>query len=70
MIKLFFKKNWLTLTGVAIGAVGGYLYWFYVGCLSGTCIITSSPINSSLWGGAIGGLLFSHSVFKKNKSDE
>lgn len=63
------KKNWLTLLGVAIGALGGYLYWLYIGCESGSCPITSSPLISSLWGAVMGGLLFS--IFKmEKKSDE
>ena len=30
---------------------------FLIGCLSGTCAITSKPINSTLYGGLMGGLL-------------
>ena len=45
--------------GILIGAVGGFLYWRYVGCASGTCPITSSPVMSTLWGALMGGLLFS-----------
>jgi hypothetical protein len=43
--------------GLVIGAAGGYLYWYYVGCASGSCAITSSPVNSSLYGGLMGFLL-------------
>ncbi len=69
MIKMKIKKNWLTLLGAAIGALGGYLYWLYIGCESGSCPITSSPLISSLWGAVMGGLLFS--IFKmEKKSDE
>ncbi|WP_321518833.1 DUF6132 family protein [uncultured Bacteroides sp.] len=69
MIKMKLKKHWLTLSGVVIGALGGYLYWRYVGCASGSCPITSSPLFSSLWGAAMGGLLFN--IFKtENKSHE
>lgn len=57
MIKVFIKKNWLTLVGILVGAIGGYLYWRYVGCSTGTCPITSSPVNSTLWGAVMGGLL-------------
>lgn len=44
--------------GIALGALGGFLYWKYVGCVDGTCPITSSPVYSSLWGAAVIGLLF------------
>lgn len=58
------KNNWLTLAGILVGAVAGYLYWQFVGCLSGTCAITSSPVNSTLYGAVMGALLFS--TFKRN----
>jgi len=53
------KRHWPTLLGAALGALGGYLYWYFVGCADGTCPITSSPLNSTLWGAVMGGLLFS-----------
>lgn len=55
----FISKNKLVFLGIAIGALAGYLYWKYVGCLSGSCAITSNPLNSTLYGSAMGGLLFS-----------
>lgn len=58
-IKEFIKRNLLTLIGVGVGLVGGWLYWRLVGCESGTCPITASPVNSALWGAVFGGLLFS-----------
>jgi H+/Cl- antiporter ClcA len=69
MIKKVFTQHWLALLGVVIGALGGYLYWLYIGCSSGSCPITSSPLLSSLWGAIMGGLLFS--IFKReDKSNE
>ena len=53
-----FKKYKLTFIGIFIGAILGYLYYFYVGCASGTCKITSSPVNSTLYGALMAGLLF------------
>tara|TARA_R110000751_G_scaffold141583_1_gene245079 strand:- start:56 stop:250 length:195 start_codon:yes stop_codon:yes gene_type:complete len=53
------KGIFLTTIGVVIGAITGYLYYAEIGCLSGTCAITSKPINSTLYGGLMGGLLFS-----------
>jgi hypothetical protein len=57
------KKYSLTAIGAGVGLAGGFLYWKYVGCLSGTCPITSSPVNSSLYGAVMGGLLLN--LFKK-----
>lgn len=52
------KVLFLTILGVVIGAVAGYIYYVEIGCLSGTCPITSKPLNSTLYGGVMGGLLF------------
>lgn len=63
-----FKRNWIYLVGALVGAVGGYLYWYYVGCESGTCPITASPTNTMIYGALVGSLLFG--MFKKQKKDE
>jgi C4-dicarboxylate transporter len=52
------KALFLTGLGIAIGALAGYAYYFYVGCASGTCSITSKPLNSTLYGAVMGGLVF------------
>jgi LytS/YehU family sensor histidine kinase len=59
----FISKHKLTFLGVGVGVIGGYLYYHFVGCTSGTCAITSQPVNSTLYGGMMGGLLLS--MFKK-----
>ena len=43
--------------GVLIGAIGGFLYYHYVGCSSGTCAITSRWHTMLLFGGIIGYLI-------------
>lgn len=50
------RKHVFTLVGVLLGAVAGFLYWKFVGCSSGTCPITSKPLNSTLYGSVMGGL--------------
>lgn len=65
-MKKFAKKKLLILTGVVAGAIAGYLYWKFVGCSSGSCAITSKPLNSSIYGAAMGGILFS--IFQNNKN--
>lgn len=59
----FINKYKLTITGIIVGAIGGYLYYYFIGCNSGTCAITSKPVNSALYGAVMGGLLFN--IFKK-----
>lgn len=62
-IKNFLSKYKLTIIGVMVGAIGGYLYYHFVGCNSGTCAITSKPLNSTLYGALMGGLFLN--IFKK-----
>jgi hypothetical protein len=37
-----------------IGALGGYAYYYFVGCSSGTCPITSDPWISTAYGAGMG----------------
>ncbi len=62
------KKNILYFIGSIIGGIGGYVYWYFIGCDSGGCPITASPINSVIWGAMMGSLLLS--MFKKEQKDE
>lgn len=57
-MKSFLLKHWIKITGVAVGALGGYLYYHFVGCVSGTCPITSNPYNMMIYGAVLGYLLF------------
>ena len=64
-------KKWMIWgIGIVIGAGGGYLYWYFVGCASGSCFITSSPLNSTLYGGLMGGLLVNTFHDPKRKKPE
>ena len=65
-MKKWFNNNKLYLAGAVIGAIAGYLYWKQVGCSSGTCMITSRPVNSTVYGAIMGTLLFG--MFKRNKA--
>ena len=55
----------LELIGIFIGSIAGFMYWKLIGCASGTCMITSKPLNSSLYGALMGFLIFG--MFKKEK---
>ena len=65
-MKRFISSNLLTIIGVVVGSVGGFLYWHYIGCNSGTCLITSKPLNSTAYGALMGGLVFSMGKKTKN----
>ena len=58
------NKNKLSIFGALIGALAGFLYYIFIGCASGTCMITSKPINSTLYGALMGYLLLN--IFKKD----
>lgn len=66
-MKKFVKNYYLGIIGAIVGAVAGYLYYVYVGCASGSCAITSKPINSTIYGGFMGYLLLS--LLKKERSE-
>ena len=59
------SKYRLELAGLILGAIAGWSYWYFVGCSSGTCPISSKPINSSLYGAITGALALS--LLKKDK---
>ncbi|MEP7252750.1 MAG: DUF6132 family protein [Ginsengibacter sp.] len=64
-MKKWLSNNMLYVAGVVAGAITGYVYWKMVGCSSGTCAITSKPLNSTIYGALMGALLFG--IFKKEK---
>ena len=64
----YLLKHKLTIAGLILGAAGGYLYYHFVGCTNGTCSITSRPLNSTLYGAMMGGLLLN--MFQKEKQKE
>jgi Family of unknown function (DUF6132) len=64
----FLIQNRLTVLGILAGAAGGYLYYHFIGCTTGSCPITSQPVNSTLYGAMMGGLLLSS--FKKDRGSE
>ena len=61
----FITKHKLTVAGIIVGGILGYAYYFFIGCNTGSCAITSKPINSSVYGMVMGYLMFS--IFEKNK---
>lgn len=58
--KRVYKKVWMDIAWYC-GRNGRRIFVLVVCrlCTTGTCPITSSPVNSSIWGAAMGGLLLS-----------
>lgn len=55
-IKKFFSLR--MIIGLVLGSIGGYMFYFFIGCSSGTCAISSNPWISTFYGMFAGGLLF------------
>ncbi|MBS1782594.1 MAG: hypothetical protein JSS78_05985 [Bacteroidetes bacterium] len=58
-------KYRLTILGALLGGLAGYAYYYFIGCASGTCAITSKPLNSTAYGMLMGTLLVN--TFKKTE---
>jgi len=53
---------------VFIGGVGGFAYYYFIGCNTGTCPITTNPYISTSYGMLIG-LVLSFDSKKKQKQE-
>ncbi len=55
-IREFFSSRqfWKPFLAVIIGGVLGFAYYYFVGCQSGSCAITSNPWKSTMMGGFLG----------------
>lgn len=64
-MKKWANNNWLYIAGAVAGGIGGYAYYHFIGCATGTCAITSKPLNSTVYFAVMGAVLFG--MFKKEK---
>ena len=56
-MKEFITKFAFKAVGILIGAIAGGAYYYYIGCTSGTCPLTSNPYISVGYGAVLGYLL-------------
>lgn len=63
------KIGYKQIVPVILGAFLGYAYYYFIGCNSGGCPITSSPYVSTIYG-AVVGLVFAIPSKKKNEKTE
>jgi uncharacterized membrane protein YeaQ/YmgE (transglycosylase-associated protein family) len=62
------KRNTIkNIVGGVVGAIGGYLYYYYIGCQNGSCAIKSNPYAMILWGALMGYLVFDFFKMKQKK---
>jgi len=68
VIKQFVIKYKKQLFAIGLGAVAGGLYYYFVGCRSGNCLIASNPYVIIPYGALLGYLLLG-SISNREKSD-
>lgn len=58
-VKEFFRSSyfWKPFLSIIIGGLSGFLFFYFVGCKSGSCAITSNPYSSIITGSLIGFLI-------------
>ena len=54
---------------MVVGGTGGFAWYYFVGCTSGTCPITSNPFISILWGAVMGYLIVDMFTKKKHETN-
>jgi hypothetical protein len=52
-----FKNSIPQIIGFVLGGIAGFIYYYKVGCASGTCPIKSNPWLMTLWGAIMGYLI-------------
>ncbi len=69
-VNKYLKSNRIQLIFFVAGATGGFFYWRFIGCESGTCVIKSVWYWSILWGAVMGYLVgdFISDIIKKRKN--
>ena len=54
-----------------VGASLGFAYYYFIGCQSGSCPITSNPVISTLYGLMVGVVAgFDTRIFKSDKKEQ
>lgn len=67
----FLVRYWFVVVFALVGIIGGFLYWRFIGCNSGSCPITSNWHSSLAMGGLMGyltGSIFDDMRVRKSQS--
>ncbi len=51
------RFNFIYLILILLGTLGGFLYYYFIGCSSGSCPLKSNPWLMMVYGGLIGYIL-------------
>jgi hypothetical protein len=72
-MKKFMLNNLWSIVGGFFGGLFGYFYWRDIGCATGTCPITSKPLNSIVYFAVLGyfmiGTISQWRTFKEVQKD-
>lgn len=63
------RPTWKEAVWVLGGGAAGFAYYYFIGCVSGTCPITSNPYISTGYG-AVVGFLASGAISRPKKPEE
>jgi hypothetical protein len=55
---------------IFLGGIGGFAYYYFIGCQTGTCPITRNPYISTSYGVLVGLVLSFDSKKKKNREND
>ncbi len=69
IVKILDNKIYRTSIGAIAGGVLGFLYWKFVGCNTGSCPLTSNPVQSIFIFGFFGGFMAKDKNEKKVKKE-
>ena len=73
-MKEYFLKHKYSILLIIPGIIGGFLYWKYIGCTSGTCAIKSNWQSMVPFGGLtgyfVGDIIDDIITKKKSKKDD
>lgn len=69
VMKIDYKKIAKLILPVAVGALLGYAYYYFIGCNTGSCPITSNPYTTTGYG-ALLGLIWAFPFNKKEKKTD
>lgn len=54
-VKKLFKNKWFRrVFFTMLGGLAGFGYYYFIGCSTGTCPITSNPFTSIMYGAVVG----------------
>ena len=55
---------------IFLGGIGGFAYYYFIGCQTGTCAITRNPYISTSYGMLVGLIISFDSKKKQNRESD